>query len=121
MSNTPETTRPKSSAFSRYLFVLIFGLALGAIGSVMLMNAWKQRQDPFPDSVMHVQAWHMQQLGEKAKLNRCAATDTIPHLTALRTMAASSPILQRMAQDRFQPTKTILICHLAEPRLQHRA
>lgn len=87
MSSTPETTRPKSSAFSRYLFVLIFGLALGAIGSVMLMNAWKQRQDPFPDSVMHVQAWHMQQLGEKAKLNRCAATDTIPHLKALRTMA----------------------------------
>lgn len=87
MSATPETARPKSSAFGRYLFVLIFGLALGAIGTVMLMNALKQRQDPFPDSVMYVQQWHMQQLGEKAKLNRCAATDTIPHLKALRTMS----------------------------------
>jgi cytochrome c556 len=87
MSTSPETIRPKSSAFSRYLFVLIFGLALGAIGAVMLMNAWQQRQDPFPGSVMNVQAWHMKQLGEKAKLNRCAATDTIPHLKALRTMA----------------------------------
>ncbi len=87
MSTTPEQIRPKSSAFSRYLFVLLFGLVLGAVAAVMLLNAWKARQDPFPESLMHVQGWHMKQLGQKASENRCAATDIIPHLKALRVTA----------------------------------
>ncbi|MCC7249885.1 MAG: cytochrome c [Lysobacter sp.] len=87
MSTSPEQIRPKSSAFSRYLFVLLFGLVLGAVAAVMLLNAWKARQDPFAESLMHVQEWHIKQLGQKASENRCAATDTIPHLKALRTTA----------------------------------
>jgi cytochrome c556 len=87
MSTSPEPIRPKSSAFSRYLFVLLFGLVLGAVAAVMLLNAWKARQDPFPESLMHVQGWHMKQLGTKASENRCAATDIIPHLKALRVTA----------------------------------
>jgi hypothetical protein len=87
MSATPEQTRPKSSAFSRYFFVLLLGLVIGAIMTVMLLRTLEARKDHFHGSVMHVQQWHLKQLGNKASENRCAATDTIPHLKALRTMA----------------------------------
>jgi cytochrome c556 len=87
MSTSPDQASPKSSAFGRYFFVFLFGLVLGGIATVMLLNAWNKRQDHFHDSVMHVQAWHMKQLGSKVQENRCAATDVIPHLKALRTMA----------------------------------
>jgi hypothetical protein len=87
MSTTPEQIRPKSSAFSRYFFVLLLGLVLGAVATVMLLRALEARKDHFHGSVMHVQEWHLKQLGAKASENRCAATDTIPHLKALRTMA----------------------------------
>jgi hypothetical protein len=87
MSASPDSARPPSSAFSRYFFVLLLGLALGGVATVMLINAWNERQDHFDESVMYVQAWHMKQLGGKVQENRCAATDVIPHLKALRTMA----------------------------------
>ncbi len=87
MSTTADQARPKSSAFSRYFFVLLLGLAIGAIATVMLMRSLDARRDHFPDSVMHVQEWHLDQLFANVKLNRCAATDTLPHLQALRTMA----------------------------------
>jgi len=87
MSTTPEQARLKSSAFGRYFFVFILGLVLGAIAVVMLMRTLDERRDHFPDSVMHVQAWHLKQLGSKAAENRCNATDVIPHLKGLRTMA----------------------------------
>lgn len=87
MSTSPDQASPKSSAFGRYFFVFLFGLILGGVATVMLINAWQARKDHFHDSVMHVQAWHMKQLGSKVQENRCAATDVIPHLKALRTMA----------------------------------
>lgn len=87
MSTSPDPARPKTSAFGRYMFVLLLGLVLGAVATVMMMNAWMARKDHFHGSVMHVQNWHLKQLENKAKENRCAATDTIPHLKALRTMA----------------------------------
>jgi hypothetical protein len=87
MSTTPDQTRPKSSAFSRYMFVLLLGLVLGAIATVMVLRTLEARKDHFHDSVMYVQEWHLKQLGSKASENRCAATDTIPHLKALRTMS----------------------------------
>ncbi len=87
MSTTPGQIRPKSSAFGRYLFVFVLGLAIGAIGLMVSLNAWNARKDHFPDSVMHVQQWHLKQLGTKAAENRCNATDIIPHLKGLRTMA----------------------------------
>lgn len=87
MSTTPDQVRPKSSAFSRYFFVFLLGLVLGAIAVVMIMRALNERRDHFPESVMHVQEWHLKQLGKKAAENHCNATDIIPHLKGLRTMS----------------------------------
>jgi hypothetical protein len=87
MSTTPDQAKPKSSAFGRYFFVFMLGLVLGAIAVVMIMRALNERRDHFPDSVMHVQEWHLKQLGSKASENHCNATDVIPHLKGLRTMA----------------------------------
>ena len=86
MSAAPAAALPKkSSAAARYLFLFLLGLVLGAIGTVMVMRAWQARQDPFPDSLMHVQDWHMGRLKATSDQNRCSATDTLPHLQALRT------------------------------------
>ena len=87
MSTPPEQARSKSSAFGRYFFVFLLGLAIGAIGLMTALNAWNARKDHFHESVMHVQEWHLKQLGTKALENRCNATDVIPHLKALRTTA----------------------------------
>ena len=77
----------KPSAASRYLFLFLLGLVVGAICTVMAMRALQARQDPFPDSVMHVMQKHAGQLGDQVAQNRCAATDTIPHVRTLRAMA----------------------------------
>ena len=83
MSNVDPNRRP--SNFGRYLFLLILGLVLGAIATVMAMRALNERKDHFPDALMHVQQWHMGQLKADMEQNRCNATDTLPHLRALRT------------------------------------
>jgi hypothetical protein len=72
---------------SRYLFLFLIGLVVGVIGTVMAMRAIDARQDHFPTSVMEVQGWHVGRLKANTEQNRCAATDTLPHLQALRTMA----------------------------------
>ena len=72
---------------SRYLFLFLIGLVVGIVGVVMVMRAVDARSDHFPESVMHVMAWHMGQLKKDTEQNRCAATDTLPHVQALRTMA----------------------------------
>ena len=87
MSTPPDAAPRKSSAASRYFFMLLLGLVLGAIGAVMAMRAWQARQDHFPDAVMTVQSWHMGQLKKNLEANRCTANDTIPHLQTLRRMA----------------------------------
>ena len=99
--STPTDLPPrKPSAASRYLFVLLIGLVIGAVATVMLMNAWRARQDPFPDSLMHVMQWHAKQLQDNVQQNRCGATDTIPHLQSLRAMANNlEPAFQGDADD----------------------
>ncbi len=84
MSTTPA---PKSSNASRYLFLFLIGLVIGIVATVMAMRAINARKDHFHDSVMHVQQWHLGQLKANVEQNRCGATDTLPHLQALRTMA----------------------------------
>lgn len=77
----------KPSNFGRYLFLLILGLVLGAIATVMALRAIEARKDHFPESLMHVQQWHMGQLKADMEQNRCNATDVLPHLQALRMTA----------------------------------
>lgn len=72
---------------SKYLFLFLFGLVGGAVATVMAVRALEQRKDHFPGSVMHLQQWHLGQLKGKAEQNRCAATDTLPHLKSLRMLA----------------------------------
>src|SRR5690606_26140426 len=85
MSDIDPNRKPSNAG--RYLFMLILGLVLGAIATVMVMRALQQRKDPFPDSLMHVQQWHMGQLKGDMEQNRCNATDVLPHLQALRVTA----------------------------------
>lgn len=85
MSTTPAPKSP--SAAGRYLFLFLLGLVVGIIATVMTLRALHAREDHFPGSVMHVQQWHMGQLKADVEQNRCGATDTLPHLQALRTMA----------------------------------
>ena len=72
---------------ARYFFLFLVGLVAGVICTIMAMRALEARKDPFHESVMHVQQWHLGQLKANTEQNRCNATDTLPHLQALRTMA----------------------------------
>lgn len=87
MSSVPA---PKSSAAMRYLFLFLLGLVIGVIAVVMILRAIEGRktaQDYFPEAVMHVMDSHVNMLDANVKANRCAATDTLPQLQALRMMA----------------------------------
>lgn len=88
MSSTPAAlSSNKSSGFGRYLFLFLLGLVIGAVATVMALRALDARKDHFPESVMQVQQWHVARLKSNVEQNRCAATDTLPHLQSLRTMA----------------------------------
>jgi cytochrome c556 len=84
MSSQP--TEKKSNA-SRYLFLFLIGLVVGAIATVMAVRAIQARMDPFPHSVMNVMGKHAGLLGQAVQQNRCAATDTVPSVRTLRAMA----------------------------------
>ncbi|MBF6024701.1 hypothetical protein [Lysobacter niastensis] len=86
MSDPQAGTAVRKSHATRYLFLFLIGLVIGVIATVMAMRAIDARRDHFPDSVMQVQQWHLGQLKDRVSENRCAATDTLPHLKALRTM-----------------------------------
>jgi hypothetical protein len=83
----PAPALPRKTQASRYLFLFLIGLVTGVIATVMTLRAIEARRDHFPDSVMHVQQWHMGQLSANLQQNRCAATDTLPHLRTLRALA----------------------------------
>ena len=87
MSNPNPGTTARKSTGSKYLFLFLLGLVVGAVGVVMALRAWDARKDHFPESLMHVQGWHIAQLEKAVEQNRCAATDTLPHVKALRTTA----------------------------------
>ena len=72
---------------ARYFFLFAIGLVVGVIATVMAMRALEARRDPFPHALMHVQQWHAEQLKGNLDANRCNATDTLPHLAALRSTA----------------------------------
>ncbi|PNS07780.1 cytochrome c [Solilutibacter silvestris] len=119
--STPAPDAPKSgSASKRYFFLWLVGLLMGIIATVMIIRMWP-KHDPFPHALMHVQAHHMDALKENLKTNRCAATDTIPHLQTLRRTAddleAAFPDLAK--DDRFtkhaSDFRKVLDASLASP------
>lgn len=77
----------RSSNASRYLFLFLLGLVIGAVLTVMALRAWQARQDPFPDSAMHVMQKQVEMLRQNAKQSRCAVTDTLPRLQSLRAIS----------------------------------
>lgn len=90
MSNpnpTSATATTHQGNGAKYLFLMLLGLVIGIVATVMAMRAIEARKDKFPDAVMQVQQWHLGQLKASIDQNRCGATDTLPHLQALRTMA----------------------------------
>lgn len=88
--NKPGASPPAPpSAASRYLFLFLLGLVIGAVAVVMLLRALDARktwQDHYPHATMHLLQARTAQLAATAEANRCAATDTLPHLLALRTL-----------------------------------
>lgn len=103
MSHLPEPARQdhRPSAAARYLFLFLLGLAVGIFATVVVVRAIQARSNHFPASVMHVQQWHLGQLLQRAEENRCNATDVLPHLHALRTMAGDlEPAFPRLREDR---------------------
>lgn len=83
-ANTPPSTRRNGA---RYLAMAALGLVVGIVASVMIMRAIEQRKDPYPEAVMHVMSAHMRALKQHVSRNRCAATDVLPDLQALRVLA----------------------------------
>lgn len=97
MNTQPSGSRSNAS---RYLFLFLLGLVMGVVATVMAMRALDARKDHFHESVMHVQGWHLNQLKKKVEQNRCAATDVLPNLKALRTMADDlEPAFPDLADD----------------------
>lgn len=85
---------------SRYLFMALLGLVIGAVATVTLVRAIERRKDPYPEAVMHVMAAHMHALKDDVAQNRCAATDVLPHLQTLRALANDvEPAFKDMAGD----------------------
>ncbi|GAB3385380.1 hypothetical protein [Lysobacter fragariae] len=81
---------PRKGNGSRYLFLFLLGLVIGAVAVVMLLRTWEGRKtwrDNWPDAAMHVMDAHLSSVEENIKLNRCGATDTLPHIKSLRAMA----------------------------------
>ena len=94
MRPNPPGVLPKNTSAAkagntaaRYFFLFLIGLVVGIVATVMAMRALDARKDHYPESVMHVMDAHMDALHGNTKQSRCAATDTLPHLQALRTMA----------------------------------
>lgn len=90
MSDPSPTPTTRTSAGSRYLFVFLIGLLMGAVIVVMAMRSLDARntwEDRWHDASMNVMNAHAQSLERNVQQNRCAATDTLPHLQALRVLA----------------------------------
>lgn len=70
----------------RYALLIVLGLVMGIAGTVMAMSA--RNQGPhLPQSLMHMQAFHMQALDANIKQNHCTVTDNLPHLQTLRALS----------------------------------
>lgn len=96
---TSETPAQASNA-SRYVFLFLFGLAVGVAISVFAQRVIKARQDRFPDSIMQVMEKQFSLLGDNIKANRCGIADTLPRLQVLRAVGNDIEIaFPELAED----------------------
>lgn len=70
----------------RALILLLIGLAIGIIGTGIVMNALG-RQTAYSDGVMTVMGMQMKALDKSVKANRCTANDLLPRFQTLRAVA----------------------------------
>ena len=129
MSTSPEASPAKPagpSAASRYLFVFLVGLVIGAVAVVMILRAVEARktwQDRYPIAAMDMFQAHVAQLKASTEANRCGATDTLPHLQTLRTISNDlEPAFGDLGEDvRFgkhaSDLRAVLDATLAAPPL----
>ena len=99
-----QTPRPaprmSGNAAGRYFFMAMLGLVLGVVATVMVTRALHARKDHYPEAVMYVMQAHVAQLRENVTGNRCAATDVLPHLEALRALSNDlEPAFPGLADD----------------------
>lgn len=70
----------------RPLIMLLIGLVVGAIATLIVMNAL-HRGTPYPNAVMAVMGQQMHAMDSSIKQSRCASTDLTPRLQTLRFVA----------------------------------
>lgn len=70
----------------RSLVLFLVGLAVGALGTLITVNAL-DRGTSYPHAVMAMMGQQMMGLGRNVKVSRCASTDLTPRLQTLRFVA----------------------------------
>jgi cytochrome c556 len=70
----------------RYLILILIGLAVGIIGTGIVMNALG-RKTAKADAVMTVMGMQMNALDKAVKANRCTANDLMPRFQTMRAVA----------------------------------
>jgi hypothetical protein len=71
----------------RTAWLIGLGLVIGILGSISVINAWRQRI-PLPVAVMTVMQYHLGQLQGAFKQGRCNATDNARQWQRLSQAAA---------------------------------
>jgi cytochrome c556 len=70
----------------RLLVLFLVGLAVGALGTLVAINALN-RGTAYPNAVMAMMGQQMKAMDGSVKANHCAATDLVPRLQTLRFVA----------------------------------
>jgi len=87
-----------------YALVFLLGLAVGVVGLVLALRALESRktwQDRYPIAVMRLMSAHSALLRQKADANRCAPSDLVPHMQALRLLGNDlEPGFPELGSDR---------------------
>jgi len=72
---------------SRYLFMVLLGLVIGAAGTAYLMRMWLGKPDSYDHAVMQLMGIKNGHLNEALRANRCSASDALPALQTMRALA----------------------------------
>lgn len=97
----------------RNVVLIALGLAIGVIGTAMAMNALN-RGPHMTKSVMQVMDYHLDGLQTTSEANRCAVSDTLPHLQAMRMVSNDIELVfaSTITDPRFKQRASDLRAHL---------